>query len=213
MDRLGDILSHKPPITAKDGTPVMKPESPSEEKINASSFSQKNPELRTLIVNIKKDLDQVLRLLDGENISVVRVETAPSVPSEKEASQDPVIEGVFNGVKMIGDDGNAYDVAPNYASKSKLVEGDMMKLTINNQGNFIYKQIGPIERQRIRGTLFYTESESQWNLITSAGKSYKILTASVTFYKGKAGDEGIALIPQNGHSEWAALEHIISHST
>jgi len=210
MDRLGDILSHKAPLSAGDASPVMNQEShPDISKINPS-FQEKNSELKTLIGNIKKDLDHVLRLLDGDTIPLNSEQPSHESTSTQEAEEEPVIEGVFNGVKMIGDDGNAYDVAPNYASKSKLVEGDMMKLTINKQGSFIYKQIGPIERQRIRGTLFYNEPDSQWNIITSTGKSYKILTASVTFYKGKAGAEVIAFIPQNGHSEWAAVEHIIS---
>lgn len=211
MDRLSDILSHKAPLSAGDASPIMTHDSHSDISKTTPSFNEKNPELRTLIVNIKKDLDQVLRLLDGETLPLNQHSSSSDESSaKKETEQGQVIEGVFNGVKMIGDDGNAYDVAPNYASKSKLVEGDMMKLTINKQGSFIYKQIGPIERQRIRGTLFYNEPDSQWNIITSTGKSYKILTASVTFYKGKAGAEVIAFIPQNGHSEWAAVEHIIS---
>ncbi len=36
--------------------------------------------------------------------------------------------------------------------KSKLVEGDLMKLTIAEDGSFIYKQIGPVPRKVI-GTL------------------------------------------------------------
>ena len=36
-----------------------------------------------------------------------------------------VIEGVFDGQKMIGPDGKEYPVPANYASKSKLVEGDI----------------------------------------------------------------------------------------
>lgn len=64
-----------------------------------------------------------------------------------------VIEGVFDGQIMIGADGQEYDVPANYASKSKLVEGDILKLTINNLGAFIYKQIKPIERVRQVGLL------------------------------------------------------------
>jgi len=41
-----------------------------------------------------------------------------------------VIEGVFDGQNMVGSDGKTYPVPANYASKSKLVQGDILKLTI-----------------------------------------------------------------------------------
>ena len=41
-----------------------------------------------------------------------------------------VIEGVFNGKEMVGPDGKLHGMSPNYASKSKLVEGDILKLTV-----------------------------------------------------------------------------------
>src|SRR5262245_39908864 len=60
-----------------------------------------------------------------------------------------IIEGVFDGQNMMGPDGKQYPVPANYASKSKLVEGDVLKLTIADDGSFIYKQIGPIERRKV----------------------------------------------------------------
>lgn len=209
MDRLSDILSqaHAFPSSpaGSEKNELKNEERPNHAEKTPTSASK--DALRVLIVNIKKDLDQVLRILEETPLSENEIKTLTLSGS---SGYEQVIEGVFNGIKMISEDGNAYDIPPNYASKSKLVEGDMMKLTINNQGKFVYKQIGPIERQRIRGTLFYNTLESQWTLIMATGKSYKILTASVTFYKGKAGDEVIALVPQSGHSDWAAVENIIS---
>ena len=64
-----------------------------------------------------------------------------------------VIEGVFDGQTMHDADGKAYPVPANYASKSKLVEGDILKLTIADDGSFIYKQIGPVARRQVIGTL------------------------------------------------------------
>ena len=43
-----------------------------------------------------------------------------------------VIEGVFDGENMIGPDGKQYSVPANYASKSKLVEGDILKMKISD---------------------------------------------------------------------------------
>ena len=53
---------------------------------------------------------------------------------------------LYTSQVMIGPDGKSYPVPANYASKSKLVEGDILKLTIADDGGFIYKQIGPIAR-------------------------------------------------------------------
>src|SRR5882757_3352234 len=64
-----------------------------------------------------------------------------------------VIEGVFDGQNMIGSDSKTYPVPANYASKSKLVQGDILKLTIADDGTFLYKQIGPIPRKQVVGSL------------------------------------------------------------
>ena len=42
---------------------------------------------------------------------------------------------------MIGPKDKIFPVPANYASKSKLVEGDRLKLTILPNGSFVYKQI------------------------------------------------------------------------
>ena len=49
----------------------------------------------------------------------------------EEETGGTVIEGTFDGQIMIGTDGKQYPVPANYASKSKLVEGDMLKITTN----------------------------------------------------------------------------------
>lgn len=123
-----------------------------------------------------------------------------------------VIEGVFDGEAMIGPDGEKFSVPPNYASKSKLVEGDLLKLTISKSGSFIYKQINPVERKRIVGELVYDEATGQFSTF-AGGHSYKLLTAAVTFYKGKSGDEVVILVPEDGQSSWAAVENIISKNS
>ena len=65
---------------------------------------------------------------------------------KEDASEDGIIvEGVFNGQIMIGPDGKQYSVPANYASKSKLVEGDILKLTIDKDGSFIFKQISRLK--------------------------------------------------------------------
>jgi hypothetical protein len=172
-------------------------------------------EVKRQLFAVKDQIDSLIRLL---NVKEIHDESIPSsqfsLPSSspiilKLSSDERIIEGVFNGEKMVGPDGQEYAIPPNYASKSKLVEGDMMKLTITKAGTFIYKQIGPIERIRVIGSLMFDQENQRWSVVVN-GKSYKVLTASITFYKGKPYDEVVVLIPKDGQSDWGAVENIIS---
>src|SRR3989344_3038425 len=118
-----------------------------------------------------------------------------------------IVEGVFNGQNMIGNDGEEYPVPPNYASKSKLVEGDVLKLTIGTDGSFLYKQISPVERRRVVGTLVVDEDGAFG--VKTPEKTFKLLLASVTFYRAQEGDEITILLPVNGDAEWGAVENVI----
>lgn len=117
-----------------------------------------------------------------------------------------IIEGVFNGESMIDKSDKEYPVPANYASKSKLVPGDILKLTVAEDGAFTYKQIGPVERKRVIGTLTY--EDGQYRVIANS-KAYKVLLASVTYFKGEVGDKVSLVIPEIEDSEWGAIEHII----
>lgn len=165
-----------------------------------------NSQLKTMIHSMQDQLSSMLRLVSGEEVKQHAI--ASEGNSEMLETGERIIEGVFNGEKMIGPDGQEYSVPPNYASKSKLVEGDMMKLTITNNGRFIYKQIAPIERKRLTGELV-SDPSGQWSALAD-GKTYKILTASVTFYKGRPGDEVVFFVPESGESSWGAVENIIN---
>lgn len=115
-----------------------------------------------------------------------------------------VIEGVFDGQTMLGPDGKSYPVPANYASKSKLVQGDILKLTIADDGSFIYKQIGPIPRKQVIGTLVQHDGTY---FVEISGKEYRVLLASVTYFKVKTGDQISVVIPEDGEdTEWAAIE-------
>lgn len=121
-----------------------------------------------------------------------------------------VIEGVFDGQKMVGPDGRQYAVPANYASKSKLVEGDLLKLSITEKGAFIFKQIGPTARRRLLGVLERSPLSTDFNVRVGERK-YRVLTASVTYFRGKDGDEVTILVPENEESKWAAVENILGH--
>ena len=124
--------------------------------------------------------------------------------SSQENVKGKIIEGVFDGQVMIGPDGKNYPVPANYASKSKLVEGDMLKLTITDDGGFIYKQIGPTERRQIIGTLVQHDGAYY---VEANGHEYRILLASVTYFRIAVGDQVTIIVPEdNPEATWAAVE-------
>jgi bifunctional DNA-binding transcriptional regulator/antitoxin component of YhaV-PrlF toxin-antitoxin module len=140
---------------------------------------------------------EIIRELAGEE-GVVPSRTATEEVAGK------VIEGLFDGQVMVGPDGKTYPVPANYASKSKLVEGDILKLTIDEDGSFIYKQIGPVARRQIIGIL--TQHDGAY-FVEAAGREYRVLLASVTFFKVKLGDQVSIIVPEdNREAEWAAIE-------
>lgn len=124
--------------------------------------------------------------------------------SPREEVSGKVVEGVFDGQIMAGPDGKTYPVPANYASKSKLVEGDILKLTIADDGGFIYKQIGPVPRKQIIGTLVQHDGAYY---VEASGREYRILLASVTYFRINVGDQVTIIVPEDApDAKWAAVE-------
>ncbi|MBI5654701.1 hypothetical protein HZC53_03560 [Candidatus Uhrbacteria bacterium] len=188
-----------------------------EKSLRVSGVDAKFALARKIIADIKDQLAGLERIMvDSEDIDaddleqLVRIRRDENGESLSPANEGKILEGVFDGQNMVGSDGRQYIVPPNYSSKSKLVEGDILKLTIQPNGSFIYKQIGPIERQRAMGTLTRDEITNDWRVI-AAGRKYAVLTAAVSYHKGKAGDEAVIIIPKAAPSKWAAIENIIKN--
>lgn len=170
--------------------------------------------VKKLLANVKENNDRLMQVLSGlvaddDELSINISQLGDDNFSDDEdlAGDAKVIEGVFDGENMIGPDGKQYSVPANYASKSKLVEGDILKLTITNKGTFVYKQIGPIERSRVVAQLEKTVDNEF--IAVADGKKWRLLTASVTYFRGESGDEAVILVPKNGESKWAAVENIV----
>jgi len=125
-----------------------------------------------------------------------------------QSSGAKIIEGVFDGVAMIGSDAKSYFVPPNYASKSRLVEGDVLKLSIRSDGTYIFKQIGQVERRRAIGRAALDSSTGTYVVICGQ-MTYKVLPASMTFFKAEPGDEIVVLVPKSRDSVWAAVENVV----
>lgn len=169
--------------------------------------------LAQLIENAQDNLNQakiLLKELGGEDLKINSevIEKAQALGKEEENGESKIVEGVFNGENMVGPDGKIYNIPANYVSKSKLVEGDILKLTITGDGSFLYKQIGPVKRKRIIGTLVKDEGNEEYR-VTVGDRSYKVITAAVTYFKGEPGDETIILTSVDGSSKWAAVENIV----
>ena len=157
--------------------------------------------LRSLLSEAETNLAAAKELL----YSMVGDEDVPRRTPEEVAGK--VIEGVFDGQTMHDADGKAYPVPANYASKSKLVEGDILKLTIAEDGSFIYKQIGPVARRQLIGVL--TQHDGAY-YVEAGDKEFRVLLASVTFFKAHVGDQVSIIIPEdNRDAEWAAVEAVL----
>ena len=155
--------------------------------------------LRSLIQEAETNLAAAKELL----ISLVGDDpTTASITREEAAGK--IIEGVFDGQNMVGSDGKTYPVPANYASKSKLVQGDILKLTISEDGSFLYKQIGPIPRKQLVGVLVQKEGHYY---VEVGARNYRVLLASVTYFKAKQGDQISINVPEDEmDAEWAAIE-------
>lgn len=153
---------------------------------------------------------QMLNELTGSSAKNIYTKMAAELSEPEKEDESTIIEGVFNGQIMLDKNKKEYSVPANYASKSKLVPGDVLKLTIKEDGSFLYKQIGPAERKRVIGTL--TFEDGQYKVIAN-GKAYKVLLASVTYFKAEVGDKITLVIPEIEDSEWGAIENVLPKDT
>lgn len=166
---------------------------------------QKIQALREMVLSAEKTIQSAKAML--LQIEGKKKTGRPRKLEAHEETDGTVVEGTFDGQIMIGTDSKQYPVPANYASKSKLVEGDMLKLTITGTGTFLYKQIGPTERRHALGIV--TQDENSNYYVVSNGKPYRILLASVTYFKAEPGDEVAIVVPASLDSNWAAIENII----
>lgn len=169
-----------------------------------------NPEqlalVRRRLEDAERNLQLARKLLTGtaEGAELAGSATDSTPPNDGAVGQR-VIYGRFDGEHMEGEDAQLYPVPANYASKSKLVEGDKLKLTIEEDGAFVYKQVGPVERRRVLGT--FVSDDNGNDVVEAEGKKYRILLASVTFYRLERGNPVTILLPTEGEARWGAVEN------
>lgn len=169
-----------------------------------------------MLKKVRDSISQVIQLLETGDTTRATKQLVEIVADARSAQAtyesvtgSKTIEGVFQGLYMIGEDGVHYEVPHNYASKSRLLEGDVLKLTIAADGSHLFKQIGPVDRHRLVGKLKLDASTNE-PVVHAEDRVYKVLAASVSYHKGVPGDEVVILIPRGGAHEWAALERIVN---
>lgn len=123
------------------------------------------------------------------------------------------IKGIFNGQVFISDEGKIYPVPANYASKSRLVEGDILKLEIDLhvKNPIRYKQIGLTPRENVIGTFISRGKREIDNIVRlEDGTEKRVLNSAKTYYGLESGDSVLAIIPSNKESTWCAIECILN---
>lgn len=163
--------------------------------------------LKQLIEAAETSLSSAKQLMNEMGVVTTHSEkSALNSAARNLKATDNIIEGIFDGQNMLGPDKRAYPVPANYASKSKLIAGDVLKLTIQPDGTFLYKQIGPAERKTHIGILGY--DVGQYKVIADK-KAFKVLLASVTYFHAEVGDKVTIVVPVAQESEWAAIENLL----
>jgi len=163
--------------------------------------------IKQMIENAERSIQTAREVLTQIDPAYSPKNSGGASASFESVDQGKIVEGYFNGEAMAGADGKIYPVPANYASKSKLVVGDKLKLTINSDGSFIYKQIGPIDRIRMRGNLIVNDTDDYY--VASNNDYFRVLKASVTYFKAKPGDEITIIVPKGKKTGWAAIENVI----
>jgi len=166
--------------------------------------------LKQILETAQKNIESAARLileLSGEKTDQAKADSDKISLLGAGAGQEEIIEGVFDGQTMVSASGKRFPVPENYASKSKLIEGDILKLTITPLGQYVYKQISPKERINLRGELLQDPDSGQYK-VRAGSKEYQVLTASITYYHGRPGDQVIIIVPKDLDSKWAAVADV-----
>lgn len=122
-------------------------------------------------------------------------------------SQVEGVVGTFDGIAMVTKEGKRYEVPANYAAKSKLVYGDVLKL-IEEEGKKLFKQIERVNRKKIEGIL--TKKEGEWYMLTDRG-SYRVSDVAAEFQNAVLNAEVTAYLPEdNLNVPFATIDMVVT---
>ncbi len=187
---------------------------------NVQKLQQMIQFLSNTLANIENDIKRVhstIKKLENfdpydekaiEKMQELHQSTITSTNFEPADDDANVLHGDFNGQLMIGEDQKKYPVPLNYASKTKLIPGDKLKLSIKKDGKLIYKLVEPAERKHQKAILSLADDQKPIAL-TDDQQTYFLNQAAVSYYKGTPGDELYIVTNANGEWAYAAIEAVI----
>lgn len=133
----------------------------------------------------------------------------PHAQPQPQARELPGVVGTFDGTYLTTLDGRKFPVPEGYASKTKLVFGDKLKM-IEERGQRHFKQIEQVRRIFANG--IFSQKEGRFVAVTADG-SYRLLQSSLRYYGGGEGDEVRIILPEgNKHAPFAAIDSILKKS-
>ena len=172
------------------------------------------PQLQNLpeINNHQDIFNKIAEIENGlAELKIILQGGTPSVSTENRQNfrrqENKVVQGRFDGERMTGEDGKKYSVPSNYASKSKLLEGDVLTLQIKPDNRYEYRLIERVIYKKIAVRL-EQDADSHYRGVLN-DQSWSILKANVVYYKAKVGGQVILLIPSDYASKWGVIDSVI----
>lgn len=167
--------------------------------------------IRDLIISAEKSIKNAKKILkDVLEENDLSMETKADIDTNwlnsYSSDDSKIIEWVFTGEEMLWADKNKYPVPANYSSKSKLVQWDKLKLTIEPSWKMLYKQIAPIDREFI--TWLVTKEKDKYQVVCE-WKAYDLLTAAVTHFKAEIWSSVTVIIPKWKQATFAAIDAVL----
>lgn len=159
--------------------------------------------------DVKKSTNELLKMIRQVESLLSDIRKEVQQMSEENKSIDYTqlegITGKYDGFSMICDDGTRYEVPQNYAAKTKIVYGDVLKL-IEQDGKKLFKQVVKVDRIKVDGIL--TKKEGEWYLLTDRG-SYRVSGIAADFQRAQLNSEATAFLPQdNLNAPFATLDKV-----
>jgi len=178
----------------------VKPGQAKKNSLEDSTLTSK-PQISKLTSKMDKiaiKLDRIISLLENPNSTNSKEQKQPQVIDK--------LEGVFDGKHMIGSDTNKYEVPYDFANKQNLVEGDLLKLKINNDGSYSYEVLEAVERKRLVG-IIKRKGDKNW-IVQLESKQFRIREDFINNKNIEEGDKVVILVPKHGKSNWGAIENV-----
>lgn len=175
-----------------------------------------NQDIAQALNNVKYHIEIALNLLTQQDQTQPTIQAPAQQPNTNQQQpptqnihhiqpqQGTEIEGVFDGLHMIGADGKSYFVSPLYAAQFKIIEGDMMKLIITKLGAYIYNITNKTPRKQLSGTLILDPQTNMYT-VTVDNHTYQIHKQTVSCAQAKPNNHINIIVPLDSPSTWATI--------